>query len=265
MTISNISNYDVYTQRMKVGMYDKCWWVDKIYSEIDTVIDFGCADGALREALEIYCPQIINYYGIENNEGFYDTLDFKGISYYSDIMNLPNDEINWDRTIIVMNSVVHEILTYQGISAFRDLLHYFRIFNPRHIAIRDMCLTSYLASVYDPKYYNTILGSNFSDRYWDFIISHPNYEIDYAEDVACAVEFFLKYTYRENWQREKNECYLWAWPHQVLAAMEGSMRVEVSEDFRIVPQIRQIERDFCIKLPDDLFTHHKMLLTREKK
>jgi len=43
------------------------------------------------------------------------------------------------------------------------------------------------------------------------------------------------------------------------------MRVEINEDFRIVPQIRQIERDFCIKLLDDLFTHHKMLLTREKK
>ena len=44
---NDILNKDVYLKRMRVGMYDKCWWVDKLYPEVDTVIDFGCADGSL--------------------------------------------------------------------------------------------------------------------------------------------------------------------------------------------------------------------------
>lgn len=57
----NISDKDVYLKRMRVGMYDKCWWVDKLYPEVDTVIDFGCADGSLWEAIKTFCPQITKY------------------------------------------------------------------------------------------------------------------------------------------------------------------------------------------------------------
>ena len=41
------------------------------------------------------------------------------------------------------------------------------------------------------------------------------------------------------------------------------MRIEVDQPFRIVPQIRQIERDFGIRFPKFLNTHRKMLLTKE--
>lgn len=42
-----------------------------------------------------------------------------------------------------------------------------------------------------------------------------------------------------------------------------SMRIEVDQPFRIVPQIRQIEKDFGFKFPEFLNTHRKILLTKE--
>ena len=137
----SISDTEVYLKRMRVGMYDKCWWIDKLYPEVDTVIDFGCADGSLLEAIKVLCPQITKYYGIENNKEFFSILDNKLIPHYSSLESLPED-IDWSRTIMVMNSVVHEICYYQGETAFKDLFKKIQGLGVRHIAIRDMCLNA---------------------------------------------------------------------------------------------------------------------------
>lgn len=39
----NISNFDVYTEKMKMSLLDKIFFVDKIESNV--LVDFGCADG----------------------------------------------------------------------------------------------------------------------------------------------------------------------------------------------------------------------------
>ena len=53
-----IQNYDVYVSRMQKSMYDKMFFVDKIIDEhIDTVIDFGCADGELIAHLRSFMPE----------------------------------------------------------------------------------------------------------------------------------------------------------------------------------------------------------------
>lgn len=258
--MSDISNYEVYTKRMRVGIYDKCWWIDKIYPEVDTVIDFGCADGSLSEAIKILCPQITKYYGIESNKEFYDTLDKKGIEYCSSFDILPND-IEWDKTIIVMNSVVHEICYYQSIKDFMALLGKFKRTGIRHIAIRDMCWNGEEYDYLDDFFLNDIIKSKYYEQFKDFF-RHSDYESSF--DLTCQVEFFLKYTYKENWERECSEQYMWYWSDYVKKVIEDNMRIEVDQPFRIIPQIRQIEKDFGIKFPEGLNTHRKMLLTKEK-
>ena len=74
----------------------------------------------------------------------------------------------------------------------------------------------------------------------------------------------MKYTYQENWDRECREQYLWNWDFFVQSAIGNTMCIEVDQPFRIVPQIRQIEKDFGIEFPENLNTHRKMLLTNEE-
>lgn len=252
----NISNKDIYFKRMRVGMYDKCWWVDKIYPEVDTVIDFGCADGSLWEAIKMLCPQITTYYGIENNKEFLDILDEKAVPHYSSIEQLPQD-IDWNRTIVVMNSVVHEICYYQSYTKFMILLKEIRDKGVRHIAIRDMCLNAEEYTYLDEDFYDKIMNSKYVSMYKEYVkLANPN-------ELCNQVEFFLKYTYKENWDRECDERYLWDWNFFVKHTIWDTMRIEFNQPFRILPQIRQIERDFEIKFPEFLNTHRKMLLTKE--
>lgn len=257
---NNILNKDVYLKRMRVGIYDKCWWVDKLYPEVDTVIDFGCADGSLWEAIKMLCPQITKYYGLENNKEFYDILDSKSLSYYSSIEELPQD-INWSHTIVVMNSVIHEICYYQGETAFRDLFKKIQGLGVRHIAIRDMCL-NVEEYFYWKSSHNFLYEAICNSSYKDLFIKDYCYNIPaFYGNILYQIEFFLKYTYKENWDRECNEQYLWDWPNCIVSDI--SMRIEVDQPFRIVPQIRQIERDFGFKFPEFLNTHRKMFLTKE--
>ena len=242
---------------MLVGMYDKCWWVDKLYPEVDTVIDFGCADGSLWEAIKTFCPQITKYYGIENNKEF---LDNKSFLHFFSIEELPQD-INWSHTIVVMNSVIHEICYYQGEATFRELFKKIQGLGVRHIAIRDMCLNVeeyfYLKSS-NSFFYEAICNSPYKDL---FIKDYCHNIPTFYGNTFYQIEFLLKYTYKENWDRERDEQYLWDWLDCIMSDI--SMRIEVNQPFKIVPQIRQIEKDFGIKFPEFLNTHRKMFLTKE--
>lgn len=256
---NDILNKDVYLNRMRVGMYDKCWWVDKLYPEVDTVVDFGCADGSLWEAIKALCPQITKYYGIENNK---ELLDNKSFLHFSSIEELPQD-INWNHTIVVMNSVIHEICYYQGEAAFRELFKKIQGLGVRHIAIRDMCMCLNAEEYFYLKssnnfFYEAICNSPYKDL---FIKDYCHNIPTFYGNIFYQIEFLLKYTYKENWDRERDEQYLWDWLNCIMSDI--SMRIEVNQPFKIVPQIRQIEKDFGIKFPEFLNTHRKMLLTKE--
>ena len=44
--MEKIRNYKTYTDGMAKTFADKAWFVEKLPPHIDTLIDFGCADGA---------------------------------------------------------------------------------------------------------------------------------------------------------------------------------------------------------------------------
>lgn len=50
--MEQINNIDVYTSGMQKSLADKLFFVDKV-DDIDTVIDFGCADGSLLREIRI--------------------------------------------------------------------------------------------------------------------------------------------------------------------------------------------------------------------
>lgn len=52
-----IKNYDSYISGMKKSSADKLFWMSKI-EEIDTVVDFGCADGTLIREMNSEMPDL---------------------------------------------------------------------------------------------------------------------------------------------------------------------------------------------------------------
>ena len=62
-----ISNMDIYLRRMAATLSDKCWWAGVIPPEIDTVVDYGCAQGDLALFLEKIHPGRFKYIGIDNS------------------------------------------------------------------------------------------------------------------------------------------------------------------------------------------------------
>lgn len=50
--MEQINNIDVYTSGMQKSLANKLFFVDKV-DDIDTVIDFGCADGSLLREIRI--------------------------------------------------------------------------------------------------------------------------------------------------------------------------------------------------------------------
>ena len=59
----DIKDYHRYTTLMRNGFYDKLFFIDKIFGQWKTFLDFGCADGFLTKMIAEIFPdkQIIGY------------------------------------------------------------------------------------------------------------------------------------------------------------------------------------------------------------
>ena len=80
--------------------------------------------------------------------------------------------------------------------------------------------------------------------------------------VDSFTEFFLKYTYVENWEREKDEVYLWDWMDILNQHFVSIYNVKFENRFYI-PFIRErIKNDFDIDW--NINTHRKVLYQLDK-
>lgn len=266
-----IANNEVYLQKMSIGLYDKSWWVDKIAPDVDTVIDFGCATGDLFCFVERMFPGRFKFIGIENNEEFFKDR-YPYALYYTDIHDV---EVDWEHTVLIMNSVIHELYSYVGDNALKEILAYVFDKGVRHVAIRDMDLS------YEEDENGHIL--NWADDV--AAVANKKYEKQWKEHLASypaaaskniieqAVEFVLKYRYVENWCREVNERYL----HDEMLSDIGYIMTRYNfyrenDDgsfyyfdyelpFHIPQQVDSIAADFGY-FPDRLNTHVKLLITK---
>ena len=84
-----IKNYDSYTSGMKKSSADKLFWMSKI-EKINTVVDFGCADGTLIREMNSEMPDL-QYIGYDNNKamislaGIRTPHELENIQYVSDL------------------------------------------------------------------------------------------------------------------------------------------------------------------------------------
>lgn len=241
-----------YLDRMQVGMYDKCWWLANIDSDVDTIIDFGCADGSLFRFVESMYPGRFNYVGIDNEPHFLERCpSISGrTSYFKYFFEI--EGVDWDKSILVMNSVCHEIYSYVSKFEVGNILTDAQMKGIRHIAIRDM-------------YFHSKQGVSIEDwlKIDDALIEkYPTQYFDNNMFGRDWRELIMKYTYTDNWEREKMEAYF----HPTfLFDVDASLRDNYTKEvqyFRIPQQIKRIERDLGLTLPE-FTTHVKIWITKE--
>ena len=246
-----IKNIDVYNAGMRKSMLDKIWWLDKIDDNVDTVLDYGCTDGALLSMVH-EMNHDMGLIGYDFNKDMIELA--KGnlpIGYFFDNYAAANTFAPESRTILIASSVFHEIENYS-----RNVTsEYERIFNNgyKYIAIRDMFVSEKSCGIADQLTVAKVRQQYDLSKIREFE-EHIG-SLDFNENL---LQFFLTYRYNENWDREVRENYF---PHTIeefLSKIPDHYEVVHFEHY-ILPFVRtQVWKDFGVQLTDP--THGKILL-----
>jgi SAM-dependent methyltransferase len=237
---------------MAAGMEDKLWFVNKI--DCDTIVDFGCADGALLKCLADMMPSV-KLIGIDNSKEMRELA--KENVPTATIIDLSELDVSVDysNSILVLSSVIHEIFAYNTNANANALLQKLFALGFKYIAIRDMflskeieCITPYMMmkNIYARADKEQI--ESF-ERIWGPISWRDN-----------AIHYLLKYKYTENWDRELFENYFPLRFEDVFRNIPNVYKVAYKEHY-ILPYIQDtVLKDFNVLLTDR--THGKILLRR---
>ena len=64
---NQIADLSGYLYKMQKSMIDKMFFIDKIFEPIETIVDFGCANGVLIKMLQYYFDEY-SYVGYDISE-----------------------------------------------------------------------------------------------------------------------------------------------------------------------------------------------------
>ena len=247
-----IKNMDVYNAGMRKSMLDKIWWLDKIDDDITTVVDYGCADGALLSMVSEMNPNL-NLYGYDFNDDMIDLAcnnvpDGVFDSNYGVICSITPEKYN---AILIASSVFHEIENY----SYNVDMEYDRIFNNdyKYIAIRDMFVSEKSYGISDQLTVAKVRQQFDYNKIQEF-----ETHIGSLNHNQNLLQFFLTYRYNENWDREVRENYF---PHTIeefLHKIPQHYEVVHFEHYVLPFTREQVWKDFGVQLMEP--THCKILL-----
>lgn len=246
-----IKNYTVYTQRMNKTITDKLFFLEHLKPEITTVVDFGCADGALGLALREVSN--LKYVGYDIDKTMLDKANLNGINAHSLYYNFDEllNETILSKSVLVLSSVIHEVYSYGN--EYDILTFWNRVFNSgfAQIVIRDMGLENNKIAYGKIKPSNAITITNeIYKRHNDYV--PMNYYKDYCQ-------LLLKYWYSENWLRESKENYFPITYSEVLEKVANTKySVAYSNNFVVDFVANKVKTELGLELEHN--THYKLIL-----
>ena len=268
--MEKIKDLDIYTKRMRSSLEDKLFWTHELdLSEIDCIVDFGCADLSLIKKLD-ELDNDFYFIGYDIDENMLNRAKSyrlnHSINLYSDYQKLIktlkylSDE---DKNILInFSSVLHEVYTYDRDKLEQIFLDLENIKNIKYITIRDMHYSKdnkYLLP-YNKNLFDSIYYSDKIDLYKTYNDINRFDKENFCPTHRWIIEFFLKYRYIENWEKEKNEIYLFDWSTIEKCYKNGKFYNIYDLEYSL-PFIREtVEKDFGIAFPYK--THRKLILKR---
>ena len=276
-----IDNYTTYIEGMQKSLDDKLFWIPLLENEkIDTVVDFGCADGALIDKayyqLHLQHNENVKFIGVDNNEKMLNKA-LINCPFMKAATNLDDVEVR-ENCLLNLSSVIHEVYSYCSEEEIDNFWNHVFNDNYKYIAIRDMMVDRsvnlikpiveqtqsgihYFRHEYWNKYYNKIY--NFDTKQWQNFLIHSGYganESSYDVVNKDVLHFLMKYRYIENWEREVRENYFPIYYEDLLNKIieNGNYEIIYARQY-ILPFVKEkVKEDFDINLVDN--THCQILL-----
>lgn len=253
-----INNYDVYNKRMDKSFQDKLFFLDKIKDNVEAIVDFGCADGALiRHLSELTNIELVGY---DSDYNMIDIAKSKtnkdNCLFNEDFGEIIEEEIIPQESLLNISSVIHEVYSYldsKDIKIFWDMV---LDSNFKYISIRDLCASE---SINRP--------SNINDYTKLIQKAKPRFLSDFesvwgsVRENRNLVHYLLKYRFLENWDREVKENYFGLSLERLLSKIPmDKYEIIYFENYILPYTANKIKEDFDIELHDN--THVKLLLKK---
>lgn len=253
-----INNYDVYNKRMDKSFQDKMFFLDKIKDNVEAIVDFGCADGALiRHLSELTNIELVGY---DSDYNMIDIAKSKtnkdNCLFNEDFGKIIEEEIIPQESLLNISSVIHEVYSYLDSKDIEIFWNMVLDSNFKYISIRDLCASE---SINRP--------SNINDYTKLIQKAKPRFLSDFesvwgsVRENRNLVHYLLKYRFLENWDREVRENYFGLSLERLLSKIPmDKYEIIYFENYILPYTANKIKEDFDIELHDN--THVKLLLKK---
>lgn len=253
-----INDYNVYSFGMKKSIKDKLFF-EGLVEHVDTIIDFGCADGQILKQLHRDFPEW-KLIGIDADQTMLELAKYNcNNAEYICAKGIPVDKLknNSSNALLNLSSVVHEVYSYSCPNEVSSFWENVFACGCKYIAIRDLMLSIESDRESDINDRVGVLTNTHLDALHEFTSLWGS-----IKSQKNLLHFLMKYRYRENWHREVRENYFPITVEQLLSMIPTDKYRVVYFSHYILPFNRnKILEDFGIELKDN--THVKVLLERK--
>ena len=257
--MEGIKDYKVYDEGMRKSLRDKLFF-EGLIEEVDTLIDYGCADGTLLKQVQEDFPSW-NLIGIDMDEKMVDHAMAKcwgPVYYHCD--RIPADDLKKvsENAIFVLSSVIHEIYSYSSTEVINNFWNDLFNLGVKYISIRDMMTSN---SSYRNSDINDVM--KIRNRCRRDIINDFEKVWGSLNNQYNLIHFLLKYQYvnSPSWNREILENYLPLTIEELMSKIPSDKyRITYYEHYVLPYTKNRIMKEEGIELKDN--THIKLILER---
>lgn len=257
--MQKINNYDTYIKGMGKSYQDKLFFLDKIKENVTGIVDFGCADGTLINHINEHVSGI-KLVGYDIDENMVNLAKNKSNHVFSTDFNECLNNVEVDKSLLVLSSVLHEVYSYSTASTASDVdLFWKRVFNSNfaYISIRDLCASESINRPSNINDYAKLLQKSNQEQLTEYESIWGS-----TRENKNLVHYLLKYRYVDNWAREVRENYFPLSLERLLSKIPtDKYEIAYFENYVLPFTANKVKDDFDIDLHDN--THVKLLLKRK--
>lgn len=245
-----------YIERLDHSMTkkEKLFFLKKInVQKYDYIVDFGCANGRLLYEIDKHIGKRkcnAEFIGVDNNPqleiAYTYNHKFARVSSLDEI-----GELNGN-VLLILSSVLHELdfdtlfTLIQFISKSVDT-----------VSIRDMYFQENKSEYSDILQYLEINNMLFNEQFWEIYWRNKT-AIEVHPYAQSLYEFFLKYTYTQNWETEVKENYFSGLAKRFIDSLTNTQKVLYCKHYILPYKKEQVLKDFGYKMKAK--THIKLIV-----
>lgn len=254
MSETKICDYSCYVAGMKKSIKDKLFFEGLISNDVDTFVDFGCADGSMLAQVAVDFPDW-NLVGIDNSPSMISMAvkNCPNAKLYPNIDIIKESETK--HAILNISSVIHEIYSYCKPEEINRIWTYVFKLGFEYISVRDLMVNSAANTESDINDVRKVIASADKKLLNDFVDTWGPLTVK-----RNLLHFLMKYKYTENWDREVRENYFPLSVEQFLNICPKNYEIVYFNHYILPFNKDKIREDFGIELKDN--THIKILMKR---